>query len=271
MVGRSNEGVAWQTGRIELSDGFLAYHRLTGRGPPLVLSHGLTDSGLCWRRVAEALAHDFDIVALDARGHGGSSPMPDDATHSPSRDIAEAIEALRLSAPIVMGHSVGALAVAGYVASHQGGAARVILEDPPLTAPAEPAEAERRRGRFRKQVEQLRAMTEEQLSALARSLHADWSDEDYPDWIAAKKQVDPNAMPALSQDWRPILAAISAPTLLIRGDSGRGGIVTAAVAEEAMALNPNIRAVHVPGAAHNIRRENFPAFLSAVRGFLADT
>ena len=34
------------------------------------------------------------------------------------------------------------------------------------------------------------------------------------------------------------------------------------------AQNPNITVVHIPGAGHNIRREQFDAFMDAVSAFL---
>jgi N-formylmaleamate deformylase len=60
------------------------------------------------------------------------------------------------------------------------------------------------------------------------------------------------------------------PVLLVTADVERGAIVSPEVAEEATRLNPNIRVVHVPGAGHNIRREQYAAFQSAVQGFLAE-
>ena len=35
-------------GAIPVTGGHLAYHRTGGDKPALVLSHGLTDNGLCW-------------------------------------------------------------------------------------------------------------------------------------------------------------------------------------------------------------------------------
>jgi pimeloyl-ACP methyl ester carboxylesterase len=40
-------------------------------------------------------------------------------------------------------------------------------------------------------------------------------------------------------------------------------------AREALELNPNLRAVRIPGAGHNVRRENLADVLLAVRSFLA--
>ena len=37
-----------------------------------MLAHGVTDAGLCWTPVAEALAAEYDAIMVDARGHGHS-------------------------------------------------------------------------------------------------------------------------------------------------------------------------------------------------------
>jgi pimeloyl-ACP methyl ester carboxylesterase len=78
----------WKTGRVDVSDGHLVYHRTGGTGSALLLSHGLTDNGLCWLRLAAALEPEFDIVMLDARGHGESSRIPAGAGHDPADERA---------------------------------------------------------------------------------------------------------------------------------------------------------------------------------------
>jgi pimeloyl-ACP methyl ester carboxylesterase len=69
--------------------------------------------------------------------------------------------------------------------------------------------------------------------------------------------------------WREIARALRCPTLLITGDVSQDAIVTPEQAAEAKALNPLIEVAHVPDAGHNIRRENFDAYIAAVRAFLA--
>lgn len=188
--------------------------------------------------------------------------------YDPSKDIAEAIEYLKIASPIVMGHSVGALATAIYASSYPDRVSKVILEDPPFSPTMSPEQVARRRSRFREQVQKFQAMSEPELSAMGRSLHPDWEDCEFPAWIAAKKQVDPDAMPYYSKPWQAVIAGIVSPTLLISGDAERGSMVTPSLAQEAISINSNIQAVHVRAAGHNVRRENFPAFLSAVSEFL---
>ena len=260
---------SWAAGTVEISGGRLAYHRTGGGGAPLVLSHGLTDNGLCWSRLAAALEGEFDIVMLDARGHGDSSRVADVASLDPGRDLAEAIEGLGLKAPIVMGHSVGARATAGYAGRFPDRVLKVILEDPPLTPAPEPDVTAARRARFRRQIESMAGMSDAEIVALGKGMSPSWRDDEFPAWAASKKQVDPEAYPTFDGPWQDSIAAITAPTLLIHGDPALGSLVTPPIAAEATTLNPRLRVRRIDGAGHNVRRENFDGYLHAVRQFLA--
>lgn len=260
----------WQAGVVPVTGGHLAFHRTGGTGPALVLSHGLTDNGLCWSRFAASLADEYDIVMLDARGHGDSVRMPQRDPPPPGRDLAEAIDALDLVAPVVMGHSVGARATAAFAAANPGRASLIVLEDPPLMPPADPVEQTERRARFLQHVASLQAMSEPEIEAYGREQSPGWHADDFPAWVESKYQVDPQAFPEFATPWQRDFSAIAAPTLLICGEAERGSMVTPALAAEAEALNANIRAVRTYGAGHNIRRENFADYLTVVREFLCD-
>ena len=64
---------SWTEHDIDL-DGKLMHYVRTGNGekPPLVLVHGFSDDGPCWTPTARDLEADYDILMLDARGHGRS-------------------------------------------------------------------------------------------------------------------------------------------------------------------------------------------------------
>lgn len=90
------------------SGGTLAYTE-AGRGPLVVLVHGLGASRSDWRFQLAALSSEFRVVTPDLPGFGDSSPLPGRPTID---DYAAAIEALvaQLSpdAPVVLGgHSMG--------------------------------------------------------------------------------------------------------------------------------------------------------------------
>ena len=46
------------------------YYRVTGRGPPFVLLHGLMASGAMFDPLAGLLRGDFRLLIPDLRGHG---------------------------------------------------------------------------------------------------------------------------------------------------------------------------------------------------------
>ena len=122
----------WQSGFADANGLRLHYTRTVGDKPPIVLAHGVTDSGHCWAPVAKALAPDYDVIMVDARGHGRSEETNDGYdSASQAGDLAGLIAALDLRRPAVLGHSVGAataLALAGKFPDVPGA---ILLEDPP--------------------------------------------------------------------------------------------------------------------------------------------
>ena len=99
----------WQSGHVEANDLRMHYYRTGGEKPPVVLAHGFSDDGLCWTPVAEALAPEYDVVMVDARGHGQSeAPEQGYGPTEHAADLAGVIAALGLQRPAVLGHSMGA-------------------------------------------------------------------------------------------------------------------------------------------------------------------
>jgi len=89
-------------------DGLQTAYRRRGHGPPLILLHGGPLDGREWRRQVEGLSDEFDVVAWDMPGCGGSSDPPE---HFRTRDYADClaafIGALHLGRPHVVGLSFG--------------------------------------------------------------------------------------------------------------------------------------------------------------------
>src|SRR5688572_5398500 len=82
--------------------GGLRHHYLQyGNGPPIVVVPGITSPAITWEFVAEELADEFAVYALDVRGRGltdraasGAYRLPDFAA-----DVAAVVEALDLDRP----------------------------------------------------------------------------------------------------------------------------------------------------------------------------
>ena len=90
----------------------LGGHRVTyrtgGRGPVLLLLHGVTTSSQTWERVAGPLSEHFTLVAPDLLGHGASAAPRGDyslgAHASTARDLLGALGHQHVT---VVGHSLG--------------------------------------------------------------------------------------------------------------------------------------------------------------------
>ena len=122
----------WQSGDIVVNGLMLHYTRTGGAKPPVVLAHGFSDDGLCWTPVAEALATDYDIVMVDARGHGRSAaPEQGYGSADHADDLAGVIRALGLKRPAVLGHSMGAASTLVLAGLYPDLPRAILLEDPP--------------------------------------------------------------------------------------------------------------------------------------------
>ena len=274
----------WSEGDLAIGGIPIHYYRM-GRagGPPVVLLHGFSDAGPCWLRLARDLAPDYDVVMLDAAGHGRSGGPEHGFRERAVSDVLTAIDQLGLERPALVGHSMGAATAAGVAAEASDRLRGVALEDPPWRdgpppAPAAPAatgsRAPLRSPEWVAWMRSLKAMSPAERHALADTERAGWDEVDRVHWADAKANFN---LAVIEQPldfgrppWREIVARIRCPVLLITADPERGAIVAPEAAAEAAGLWANGRVVHIPGAGHNIRREQYEPYRAAVLGFLAD-
>ena len=249
------------------------YYRTGGDKPHFIMLHGATDNGLCWSRVAAALASDYDIIMPDAQGHGLSDRIDPSSPGNSGDQIAALVEGLSLGSPIIMGHSMGAGTAADVASRYPSLPRALILEDPGwgVVPGAVPSDAERPRDDFRARSEALRQRNLNDILEESRKTDPGWSEQDRVPWAVAKKQFDFGMLsrrPGGGRSYTEIVPLIDCPTLLI---SAEKGIVSPEVAENAARLwksKKPFRSVRIMGAGHNIRREKFEEFLAAVTDFL---
>ena len=125
---------------------------------------------------------------------------------------------------------------------------------------------------MRQDLLRLKAMTRDELMADCRAKNPTWSEAEIGPWADSKLQFNPRAARLLGgprPGWQEVARAIACPALLITADADRGGIVTPEVAAEAAGLLRQGQVVHIPGAGHNIRRDQFGPYMEAVKAFLA--
>lgn len=100
-------------------DGVRVHYREWGSaGPAVVLVHGFAESTVSWQPVAELLAVDHHVVALDLAGFGYTDYSGKYSTEDEAALVVGLIKHLRLDRPVLVGHSMGA-SVVGRVALDQ--------------------------------------------------------------------------------------------------------------------------------------------------------
>jgi pimeloyl-ACP methyl ester carboxylesterase len=277
----------WSDHDVTIDGLTIHYYRMGQRGkPPVVLLHGFSDSGLAWVRLASDLAGDYDLIMPDAIGHGRSSaPGSDGFRDRAVSDVLALIERLELDRPALIGHSMGARTAAGVAAEASDRLRGIVLEDPPWrdesAAPAPSAAGATRPSLapvgsppWREWLAAFHNMDTEARIAAAREERPSWSEDDRRYWaegkglfnLACLNELGPGQLPP----WRDTARAISCPVLLITGDPALGGIVTMTLAEEAVRMWPDGSIVNIPNAGHNIRRDQYVPFRTAVTSFLAE-
>ena len=268
---------SWPAGDIEVNGLRLHYTRTGGAKPPVVLAHGVTDDGLCWTPVAEVLAPEYDVIMVDARGHGRSAaPEQGYGPAEQAADLAGVIAALGLHRPAVLGHSMGAVTALALAGTNKDVPGAILLEDPPAwwmatwdTSPA----SEERQAQMRTWLSELKRKTREELIAEQRAKTPGWSEAELGPWADSKLRLSPNVINrsgAAEVDWQALLRRITCPALLITADPAQGAIVSEESATALRELVPQLRVAHVPGAGHSIRRDQFARYIEIVRAFLAE-
>jgi len=242
--------------------------------PPVVLAHGITDNGLCWNRLAGALAQNYEVVTFDARGHGLSEANPPDFTiESHAADLAGLVNALGLEKPVMIGHSMGASNVALAATTYSDMATAVILEDPPWGLEFSAEDRAARIEEWREEDLERKSQTVEEIIDAGRKKHPEWAMEEWPDWAEANQQVNPDVLEWMRSatpfaGWRELVPKIKCPVLLITGDPELEALVTPDTAQTVLELSDRVEVAAIDRVGHNIRRENFEEYVSVVSRFL---
>jgi len=97
---------AWSMQHFSVNGVSIAY-QVTGRGPDLMLLHGLGGSHDDWRRQLSDLSRRFRLVIPDLRGFGASERRGPFTIRQHARDAAELLGALDIQRAHVVGLSMG--------------------------------------------------------------------------------------------------------------------------------------------------------------------
>jgi pimeloyl-ACP methyl ester carboxylesterase len=92
---------------IELGAVRLHYLEWASEGPPVVIVHGATHAGGVYAPLAERLAGDFHVYAIDMRGHGLSERSGTYTSPELRDDLVHFLDALDLQDVLFVAHSRG--------------------------------------------------------------------------------------------------------------------------------------------------------------------
>ncbi len=116
------EGIAEEPGRLEIerkvthgyatNNGVRIHYARLGEGPLVVMIHGFPDFWLTWRHQMEALAIDYEVVAVDQRGYNLSDRPEGEENYDVSllvADVAAVIRERKRERAIIIGHDWGGM------------------------------------------------------------------------------------------------------------------------------------------------------------------
>jgi pimeloyl-ACP methyl ester carboxylesterase len=264
-------------------------YRTGGDKPVLLLLHGFNEYGLTWLRTAKELEQDYDIIMVDARGHGHADGIarggyPPEAN---VEDIAGVIHALKLDRPRVIGFSMGGATVLRLAATYPELVHSFIYEGLSEGAiPPEIANSEGYQAWFQgwlSWLEELKTMRHEErlvsaLSQLFPTMGGSlWPEEEYVPMVEANTLFDLDLARYSIKLWgsehqddpAALLKRVSCPALMMKHAFAFPAAGAQPAVREVSTEQPYIRTVYFENTGHCIRRMAFEQFMGLVREFLS--
>jgi pimeloyl-ACP methyl ester carboxylesterase len=104
-------------------------YRQSGEGRPLIILHGLFGSSDNWYSLSKVFATQFNVFVVDQRNHG-QSPQSDEFNYALlTEDLHDFINEHELSAPIIIGHSMGGKAAMNFAVRYPTELSNLIVVD----------------------------------------------------------------------------------------------------------------------------------------------
>ena len=108
----------------------LAFEELgSPNNAPLIILHGFFASYRNWRQVAEKLAANFHVYALDMRNHGVSPHHPIMDYPAMAADLLQFMDAQGLTTASLLGHSMGGKVAMWFALNHPERMDKLIVAD----------------------------------------------------------------------------------------------------------------------------------------------
>ncbi|MBB6098152.1 pimeloyl-ACP methyl ester carboxylesterase [Deinobacterium chartae] len=223
-------------------------YRSVGKGPPLVLIHGLSGSHRWWRRNLPVLTPHFTVYLVDLVGFGASRSQRPLPIRESADLLAAWLDAHSLERVRVMGHSMGGHTALHLAAAHPERVLRQVLVAPSGLV----------RGTWWQLMLKLPQAGISGSKRFLATIAADALRAGLPTLFQATLEV-------LGDDVSELLGLLEVPTLLVWG--GRDVLVTRPLAETFSRI-PGSELVILPSAGHVVMYDRAEEFNRAVLPFL---
>ena len=240
-----------------------------GEGPALIFIHGWAASQKFWQHQARYFAARFHTVTYDLRGHADSEkPVKGYTIPDHVHDLARLIGQLRLSAPILVGHSFGGMIALQYALDHPRGVkALILVGTSPYPFPSRWQRVQMTLLGWVIRLSRARAarMTKGQLFAPG-------ADAKLIEWVDTESLRTPTrvvlaCMKAVKRfNVRDRISEIAVPALLVRGEYDK--VASPALFKHMVSVMPHATRVVVKDAGHNCMLEQPSRFNATLDAFL---
>lgn len=103
---------------FKTTDGNNLHYRITGKGKPIIFVHGWAMNSLVWKYQIDELSRDFQVIAVDLRGHGKSGYTRDEGRGTIFdafvNDLKELADSLSIEKFTLTGWSMASFIIARY-------------------------------------------------------------------------------------------------------------------------------------------------------------
>lgn len=99
---------------FKTTDGNNLHYRIAGKGKPIIFVHGWAMNSHVWKYQLDGLSRDFQVIAVDLRGHGKSRFNFQFPFETFVRDLKELIDSLAIERFTLVGWSMASFIIAKY-------------------------------------------------------------------------------------------------------------------------------------------------------------
>ena len=267
--------------RIEIGE--LKFHYLewgSNTSQTILCLHGFLSQAYIWNSFAPTFIHDYRVLALNQRGHGGSDWSSDGAYSIDDHfvDIAQFIEILDLKDLILLGHSMGGRNALFYTACIPDRVKKLILVDSrPGNSDESISALKKLLDGFNFEADDLHTFLQEAQTvyphlplkagfdfvyAAGNRTSSDRTTTPYDPWLIIASHLADYSVEEL---W-PFMESIPCPTLIVRGEHSI--FISQEDADRMGRLIPKAKIVVIPQASHIPMIENPSVLNRAVHSFL---